>query len=634
MKPVTVKHCLWLAAVIVSCPLIAGPITEVADKDGGKLIQVTTPAFELLVNPARGGQIVSAVLKPGGVQLGNPGSPVVGLFAEHDTKQNHPGELMNAPYEAKTAEEKDGTAVITLTRVAEGGWRGEAPPSIKGLKYEKSYRVNPSLARIDVACRITNTSTENKLLDYWLQSVARIGGNDAINYYFRPTADGLSVTSSEDAQGARQFVLNPAEGWCAVVNRQLKISCFYLFDRATIDRLYNCTSAFTQEFMYQRVPLPPGKSWETKLKLRIVEGVDQPVFASDVLVAGANVESLADKTIVRHRIAAMDKPLKNVRIVSKLRDIRTNFDIKAEEKRVDEIGAAAVEIPAEFNNYTGGAKTLSVSISYDGGALQYEFPVTMLGDVSFPYRRAVEPVVMSIPKPDNIEAVWTAARKKPAGILRIGDSLSTKGWRFDEFAKSANLPVVPCPYTPGSWWKNAALGAFPIALDDLFRYDVVVLLDGDAKALRFYGCDMLRDYVKQGGGVLFLGGYNCYGKASIDGTPLAEIMPVKPTGCFDLKPAKENTPAKGAGTGVFADAAKGAKVDWYHETVPAEGAEVFLTIDGKPLLVGRSFGKGKVLAWTGSALGADSVKNATAGNKTPAIPEPLMKAMMDWIKAK
>ena len=638
MNKPAAKRYVVIAAIATALGIFgfapAGPIKEVADKDGGNLLKITTPAMELLVNPARGGQIVSAVLKQGDVQFGNTGAMTAGLFAEHDTKQAHPGELMNAAYEAKTAAEADGTAVITLARVAEGGWRDEAPPSLKGLRYEKSFRVSPSLALIDVTCRVTNSSAENKLLDYWLQSIGRIGGSDAANYYYRPTVDGLSVTSSEDAQGNRQFVLNPAEGWCAVVNRQLKVSCFYLFDRAAIERLYNCTSAFTQEFMYQRVPLPPGKSWETNLKLRIVEGIDQPVFASEAIVAGASVDSLADKTVVRHRLAAMNKPLKNVRVVSALRDIRTDYDIKAAEKRVAEIGAATVEIPVEFSNYTGGAKKVCVSVYHDGGAVFYECPITMLGDVSFPYHRAVEPVAMAIPKPDNLDAVWAAARKNSAGVLRIGDSLSTRGWRFDDLAKAVNLPVVACPYTPGSWWKNASLGAFPISLDDLFRYDVVAVLDGDAKALRFYGCDMLRDYVKQGGGVLLLGGYNSYGKGSLADTPLAEIMPVKTTGGFDLKPAKEHTPIKGTAASAFADGAATATVEWFQETVPVDGAEVFLTIDGKPLLVGKNFGKGKVLAWTGCALGETAMKTAEAGGKTPAIPEPLMKAMLEWVRAK
>lgn len=638
MRMKTVRRCVMVAAVAAVCKLPgalhADPVGEVTTSDGIKLVKITTPSMELLVNPARGGQIVSAVLKPQDIQFGNTGGMGAGLFAEHDTKQSHPGELMNAPYESKIAEGKDDTVTISLTRVAEGGWKDEAPPSLKGLKYEKIFNVSPSSAMIDVTCRVTNTTGENKLLDYWMQSVARIGGGDAINYYYRPTPDGLSVTSSEDLQLNRQFVLNPTDSWCAVVNRQLKISCFYLFDRAAMDRLYNCTPCFTQEFMFQRIPMPPGKSWETKLKLRVVEEIDQPVFASGTIAAGANVENLPDKTLVHHFIAAMDKPLKNARIVTSLRDIRTEYEIKAAEKQIAEIGAAAIEIPAEFANCTGGAKKVCVSIYHDDGAEHYEFPITMMGDVSFPYHRTVQPVVMRIPKPDNLEMLWGTARKNPAGILRIGDSASTRGWLFDEIAKTTGMPVQLSTYAPGAFWKDASLGAFPISLDELFRYDVVALLDGDAKALRFYGCDMLRDYVRQGGGVLMLGGYNCYGKGSVEETLLSEIMPVRTTGTFDLRPSTDRIPVKTAASGVFASAATAAKVEWFHETTPAEGSELFLTIDGKPLLVGKTFGKGRVLAWTGCALGEDTVKNAESGNKIPAIPEPLMKAMLEWLKAK
>ena len=63
-------------------------------------------------------------------------------------------------------------------------------------------------------------------------------------------------------------------------------------------------------------------------------------------------------------------------------------------------------------------------------------------------------------------------------------------------------------------------------------------------------------------------------------------------------------------------------------------AAVLLIIDGKPLLVGKTVGKGRVLMWTGCALSADKVKNTTAENKTLAIPEPLLKATLEWVSAK
>jgi len=270
------------------------------------------------------------------------------------------------------------------------------------LKDGKARRVDVSGAqRIAFRCRVTNISGEPRLLDYWLQSIARIGGIGEENHYFRPNSKGFSVTSTIDPQGNRSFVHDIGGGWCAVVNRARRISAFYTFDPDAMDRLYNSEPSVTQEFMYQTIPLPPGGAWETRLTLRVVEGIATPVFANAALVAGAEVELAADRYTIRHQVAAMDKPLRNWRLSTAVTDLLTKQTVQGATAAGDEIGDAVTEIAVEMTLPTSGARLVVVTLEHADGVETYEFPIAAFGDFSTSYTRNVTRRPPVFPKPDE-----------------------------------------------------------------------------------------------------------------------------------------------------------------------------------------------------------------------------------------
>jgi hypothetical protein len=112
--------------------------------------------------------------------------------------------------------------------------------------------------------------------------------------------------------------------------------------------------------------------------------------------------------------------------------------------------------------------------------------------------------------------------------------------------------------------------------------------------------------VREGAGLLMLGGPFTYGEGKFGGCPLLELLPIESLRPFDLKWARPGLPIL-TGTehpvteGV--DLAAGPQVLWLHNARPKAGATVTLKAGSRPLLVVGTSGSGRVAAFLGTPLG-------------------------------
>lgn len=211
-------------------------------------------------------------------------------------------------------------------------------------------------------------------------------------------------------------------------------------------------------------------------------------------------------------------------------------------------------------------------------------------------------------------------------VLLAGESWSTtsvhtKG--FDSFFTSA--------YEEGAWPFIHALEAggfevvfqpnhvaperFPSTLDELDRYDVVVLSDIGANTLLLPPgvfargermpdrLALLAEWVRRGGSLLMVGGYLSFqgieAKANYRGTALAEVLPV----LLEIGDDREETP-QGVSPRVIPGhpAVDGLPTELpeilgYQRLTPRPGSTTVMTVDGRPLLVVDSAGSGRVAAF-------------------------------------
>jgi uncharacterized membrane protein len=382
----------------------------------------------------------------------------------------------------------------------------------------------------------------------------------------------------------------------------------YLVDYDQLRRLYNCMPWYTQEFMYWRAPLPPGRSWQTTVRLRVVEGMDAFVHASERLVADLRIEEDDGRLSVTHVLAAFSEPLTGLRVQTALKDEAASQELSAPDILVESLGGKPVTRTCEFACHAGGVKTVKVTVTSPAGVDIYEKPVTLHGDMTGGYRRLPPPRSVRIERPDRLEDLWKEARAVKGGVLQLGDESRIQPWGLEAVARGLGLSWMPAEYQAGGEWRDPSFHPFPIALREIFKYDAVVLAEGDAMALGDFGSDMLKAYCEQGGRLLLLGGYRSFGKGRMTESPLAEWIPVIAEGPWELRRTDQPVAAPGKDAPEWVKGLpwrENPRVFWAHALKAAPGAEVWLTVDNRPLLLSKPVGRGRVTAFTGTCLGTD-----------------------------
>lgn len=212
-------------------------------------------------------------------------------------------------------------------------------------------------------------------------------------------------------------------------------------------------------------------------------------------------------------------------------------------------------------------------------------------------------------------------------VLLAGESwmsYTTHVKGFDSFYTST--------YETGEKWLKAALekagyevdflpnhlasSEFPFTLEELNKYSAVILSDIGANTLLLpvetftksvkmpNRCNLIRDYVLQGGSLLMVGGYLTFSGVDAKGkwqdTAVQEVLPVKILSTDDRMEHCE-----GVLPNVVAEhkALKGLPSEWpnllgYNKTIAKEEAEVPVLIEGDPLVAFGVYGKGRSAVFT------------------------------------
>lgn len=162
---------------------------------------------------------------------------------------------------------------------------------------------------------------------------------------------------------------------------------------------------------------------------------------------------------------------------------------------------------------------------------------------------------------------------------------------------------------------HVAARDFPATAKALAAYDCVILSDVGANTLLIHPdtfarfrptpnrLDVLRDYVRQGGGLIMVGGYMTFqgieGKARYHGTPVEEALPVMISPHDDRCEAPQGLPPR-----VTAEhpIVAGLPTVWpdllgYNRLEAKPHATVAAEIGGDPLLVAAEFGSGRGVAF-------------------------------------
>jgi uncharacterized membrane protein len=202
----------------------------------------------------------------------------------------------------------------------------------------------------------------------------------------------------------------------------------------------------------------------------------------------------------------------------------------------------------------------------------------------------VPPTEWSFPAPKPlrvwaIHGLWYDRWALDRAFARLGGAVQTDAWHQPNWIRW---------YSPDTY--EALMGHHLILVADINAHAFGNGNDPGPQRKR------LKDYVANGGSILFLGGWFAYNDYA--GTAFEEIAPVTFSGT--------RTPAPGglplalgpdALAGVTANWAAAPRVFWHYPVTPKAGAKVLVTADGHPLLIAGSYGKGRVAVFTGTLMG-------------------------------
>ncbi len=164
--------------------------------------------------------------------------------------------------------------------------------------------------------------------------------------------------------------------------------------------------------------------------------------------------------------------------------------------------------------------------------------------------------------------------------------------------------------------NHIAMDSFPFTIEELRKYDIIILSDIGANTLLLptrtfteshimpNRCNLIRDFVLQGGALLMIGGYMTFsgidGKGKWQDTAVQEVLPVQVLSVDDRVECCEGVQPKKQRDHHILDGVSG---DWpvllgYNRTLTTKKSEVIMTINEDPLLAVGEYGNGRSAVFT------------------------------------
>jgi uncharacterized membrane protein len=196
-----------------------------------------------------------------------------------------------------------------------------------------------------------------------------------------------------------------------------------------------------------------------------------------------------------------------------------------------------------------------------------------------------------------------------AGVPKVH---MVEGMYYDRFGVEEAIKSLPgASLTESETSSNAQVAdiapKFP-GTDDLFaKHNVVIMANVDLRRLGVLRRLAIKEFVNRGGGLLVLGGPWTYGRSAVRGTWIDDLLPVGVKGRSDWV----HLPA-GSALQWTDQAPAGLRavplgdhpcVSYVHDVDLRATGKVALTAGGRPVLVLCEVGKGRVGAFTGTAMG-------------------------------
>lgn len=630
------------AIALVSCLLVSlhhAPAAATAQLEGkGKAVVMENDFVRLVIDPDRGGAVVSYVYKPTNREVVRRDRRYMGLFMDHFWGQNWPGELLETPYELQI-EQNGPEAVVKLWRTVRGDWQAEEQKFIQGLMLEKTFVLKSDSATLNCHIAVRNPTKEARLPAYWCQNVFFIGGDydSEKDVFYRPSARGVKATSFASPQ-QDEFLQDPAGGWSAAVDTVKGDGLLFLVNYNDLDMLYNSRGNHSLEWMFDKIPVPAGRSWETDISLLPITGFESVAHASSNFLSQIDAQRRQNSVTLNHQLRAVSDDVQNLSLTTKVVGAVDHQEALLPALSVGTVTAEGKSISQEAEGISGDPLAILVKATgqVNGKEFKEEYFYFYLGgwgyggnvqqDLITPlFKVPLAPKKQELMRPEKI--VRVRASRPQVFIVR---GLQTDVYRLDEAMQLFGAESRTGEYSSGT--EGPRVTDFPLDYDTLLRQDVIIISNANLQCLGKLGLMILRDYLTHGGNLLLLGGKNAYGNGGLNGSGLEELLPIEvDSSLFDIRRLD---------SAVFKTETKHpviAGLDWatasgtslyLHQTKVKNNCETLLTASGNPLLViGEIEGGGHIACLLAAPYGDEKDGSIFASADWPRF----MSNLLAWL---
>ncbi|MFM7292584.1 MAG: hypothetical protein ACKO6B_15345, partial [Planctomycetia bacterium] len=585
------------------------------------VVEMKNDLVTVRIDLARGARVASFVYK------GFDNEDVVydikadngGLCKDLWTTQGWPGEFDGRRYESKIVKNDAAEAVLETSTVSTGLVKGAIDKTLSDLTIVKTYSLRDGDRALRVALAVTNPATTGKRPAYWSQHAFDFDGQRKNTRYWRPTRHGIDMISlgtGLESPNGYWYVAPPTAGWNGATNAAVRRGLMFLLDYNAVQQLYDNCQSNTLEWMYDDTAIPAGKTWTTEMAVIPTEGFTGYRHGDNALVAHFETVETPAGLAIEHVLAAATTPLTDVTVKTFVRGAREAWQVEAEPFTAAAVGfeplvrtvnvsgvgpmPCVIEVTVTATDMKGARRTITYA-DYFGGRVGRNVNLELLE----PYHEFTPPKKKrQYLKPDAL------VRRKNAKP-RI---LFVRGLWADFQGVDEALELLGDVEVVDGWMKKSALGEtlgnFPASYDDLLAYDAIILANVSGGMLGDIGEEMLADFAKAGGGILFLSGDHTYGQAGFANESLRPLVPAafKTGGDY----GRLETPSALVALGDHPLAAgtklpREAVVLYAHDVQPANGGAAVLTLaDGRPAVLASPPGKPRVAVVTPLPFGTVS----------------------------
>lgn len=547
-----------------------------------------------------------------------------GLLMDHVWEQQWPGEFWSRVYAGEVVSAGPREATVRVWTTGEGS-------TIKGLKFERWMTLRDGERALHCTVSISNPTADGRVTGYWNQNVFWFQQQRDGQLWSQPTTRGISHDG--------WFVDDFTSGWIGASNAKLAQGIVFVMDYNDLFRLYPNSMDLTTEWMYDKVAIPPGKTWTTRFAVIPVSGMERFSHGSANMIANLTVTPMPGSLQITHQLTRGLVPLKNVTVKTTLKGLRQPWSATIPEATFPALTDAVQTASVRATGVEGMPAVITVTVTgtaADGAPVSESYQDYVGGDYGANIDLRTGNPLLSLPRPAKAkvylkpDVLRYTPNPKPRILFLRG--MYSKFFRVDQALKAR----FPNAEITDGWLDSSSVGLllsyFPADYPGLLSYDLVVLANMPAAPLDLIGQEMLADYLQAGGNVLLLGGDRAYGQGDFVNTNFLAAMPVEFGGHYNWRKLPAGALKITAAHPVTAGVTFGAKdmVYYSHLCRPKPGAIVAAGAGDRPLLVLGSTPKGGRVACVLATPFGEAAPGETAFWDAPAWQE-LMGNTVNWL---